>query len=232
MSWGFHRPTQRCRPARTRGQLIVYCCSGEEVDTWRLRESGIFPSTGLIGGQGPSYLLGNATVLGTLRQLVLPLPTVPKPQAEVIKMAGHYGDSLEVGGTGPGQGNQVVVKGRSQEEGHGEGGHLRTLGHSHHMQMALSSLDRLSSGPADNMPDHATRPFSGRDRTERVESPPHNALLGTRKNELSGAAPLYSGQMSNQCLGIPTPGSGSDQPRDPEGQDMAPHCVQSTEGNK
>ena len=34
--------------------------------------SGISPSTGLSRGQGPSCLLGNATVLGILGQLVAP----------------------------------------------------------------------------------------------------------------------------------------------------------------
>lgn len=66
-------------------------------------------------------------------------------------MAGHYDDSLEVCGTEPGQGNQVVIRGRSQEEGQGEGGHLRTLDPSHHMQMALSSLGHLSYGPVGNV---------------------------------------------------------------------------------
>lgn len=72
-----------------------------------MRGLGIAPSTDLIREQGPSYLLGNATILGILGQLV-----APRPQAKVIKMAGHFGDSLEVGGTGPGQGNKVVMRGR------------------------------------------------------------------------------------------------------------------------
>lgn len=54
--------------------------------------------------------------------------------------------------------------------------------------------------------------------------------LGTRQTEPAGAAPLYPGQMSegsfintpatgpNQGLDIPTPGSGSDQSREPDGQ--------------
>lgn len=73
-----------------------------------MRELGVSPSTDLIRGQGPSYLLGNATILGIPGELV-----APRAQAKVIKMAGHFGDSLEVGGTGPGQGNQVVIRRRS-----------------------------------------------------------------------------------------------------------------------
>lgn len=68
---------------------------------------------------------------------------------------------------------------------------------------------------------------------ECVESPPHSVLGQGRMSHLEL---MYPGQMSkgsfintpvtgpNQCLGIPTPGSGSDQSRDPDGQDMAP-CV-------
>lgn len=62
---GFHRPTQRYRPARARAADRP-ACSGEKVDTWRLRDSGMSPSIGLTGEQGPSQLLGNSTVLSIL----------------------------------------------------------------------------------------------------------------------------------------------------------------------
>lgn len=38
----------------------------------------------------------------------------PRPQAKSLRcqVIGDYGDSLEVGGPGPGQGNQVAARGR------------------------------------------------------------------------------------------------------------------------